>query len=63
VSGAHRRIESAATFRRRRTVALAFVLVVGLLVGPMFVVGEVLMALGLLRRMHHDIHRLAGPTR
>ncbi len=37
--------------------------VVGLLVGPMFVVGEVLMALGLLRRMHHDIHRLAGPTR
>ena len=37
--------------------------VVGLLVGPMFVVGEVLMALGLLRRMHHDIHRLAGSTR
>jgi uncharacterized membrane protein YGL010W len=37
--------------------------VVGLMVGPMFVVGEVLMALGLLRRMHHDIHRLAGSTR
>ena len=37
--------------------------VVGLLVGPMFVVGEVLMAFGLLRRMHHDIQRLAGSTR
>jgi hypothetical protein len=37
--------------------------VVGLIVGPMFVVGEVLMALGLLRRMHHDINRLAGSTR
>ena len=37
--------------------------VVGLLVGPMFVVGEVLMSVGLLRRMHHDIQRLAGPTR
>jgi uncharacterized membrane protein YGL010W len=37
--------------------------VVGLLVGPMFVVGEVLMALGLLRRMNQDIQRQAGPTR
>lgn len=37
--------------------------VVGLMVGPMFVVGEVLMALGLMRRMHHDINRLAGSTR
>ena len=37
--------------------------VVGLLVGPMFVVGEVLMSVGLLRRMHHDIQRLAGSTR
>jgi uncharacterized membrane protein YGL010W len=37
--------------------------VVGLMVGPMFVVGEVLMAVGFLRRMHHDIQRLAGPTR
>jgi uncharacterized membrane protein YGL010W len=36
--------------------------VVGLMVGPMFVVGEVLMALGFLRRMHHDINRLAGST-
>jgi uncharacterized membrane protein YGL010W len=36
---------------------------VGLMIGPMFVVGEVLMAFGLLRRMHHDINRLAGSTR
>jgi uncharacterized membrane protein YGL010W len=36
--------------------------VVGLMVGPMFVVGEVLMALGFLRRMSQDIQRLAGPT-
>jgi uncharacterized membrane protein YGL010W len=36
---------------------------VGLLVGPMFVVGEVLMALGLLQRMHRDIERQAGATR
>jgi uncharacterized membrane protein YGL010W len=37
--------------------------VVGLLVGPMFVVGEVLMVLGMLRRMNQDIQRLAGSTR
>ena len=37
--------------------------VVGLLVGPMFVVGEVLMWAGLLQRMHMDIERQAGPTR
>jgi len=37
--------------------------VVGLMIGPMFVVGEVLMAFGFLRRMHHDINRLAGSTR
>jgi uncharacterized membrane protein YGL010W len=37
--------------------------VVGLMVGPMFVVGELLMAFGFLRRMHHDINRLAGSTR
>ncbi|MEI8051137.1 MAG: hypothetical protein WCI12_06850 [Actinomycetes bacterium] len=36
MSGAHRRIESATTFRRRRTVALAFVLVVVVLVGLIF---------------------------
>lgn len=36
---------------------------VGLLVGPMFVVGEVLMAVGLLQRMHRDIERQAGATR
>ena len=36
---------------------------VGLLVGPMFVVGEVLMWVGLLQRMHMDIERQAGPTR
>jgi hypothetical protein len=29
----------------------------------MFVVGEVLMALGLLQRMHRDIERQAGATR
>jgi uncharacterized membrane protein YGL010W len=37
--------------------------VVGLLVGPMFVVGEVLMWAGLLQRMHMDIERQAGATR
>ena len=36
---------------------------VGLLVGPMFVVGEVLMWAGLLKRMHMDIERQAGATR
>jgi len=36
---------------------------VGLLVGPMFVVGEVLMTVGLLQRMHRDIERQAGATR
>jgi uncharacterized membrane protein YGL010W len=36
---------------------------VGLLVGPMFVVGEVLMWAGLLQRMHMDIERQAGPMR
>ena len=36
---------------------------VGLLVGPMFVVGEVLMAVGLLQRMHRDIERQAGAIR
>lgn len=36
---------------------------VGLLVGPMFVVGEVLMQLGLLQRMRMDIERQAGATR
>ena len=35
---------------------------VGLLVGPMFVVGEVLMGLGLLQKMRRDIERQAGPT-
>jgi uncharacterized membrane protein YGL010W len=37
--------------------------VVGLLVGPMFVVGELLMWAGLLQRMHMDIERQAGATR
>ena len=37
--------------------------VVGLLVGPMFVVGEVLMSAGLLQRMRIDIERQAGATR
>ena len=37
--------------------------VVGLLVGPMFVVGEVLMGLGLLQKMRMDIERQAGATR
>jgi uncharacterized membrane protein YGL010W len=37
--------------------------VVGLLVGPMFVVGEVLMLAGLLQRMRMDIERQAGATR
>jgi uncharacterized membrane protein YGL010W len=36
---------------------------VGLLVGPMFVVGELLMWVGLLQRMHMDIERQAGATR
>jgi len=36
--------------------------VVGLLVGPMFVVGEVLISMGLLQRMRRDIERQAGPT-
>ena len=36
--------------------------VVGLLVGPMFVVGEVLMAIGLLASMRMDIERQAGPA-
>lgn len=36
---------------------------VGLLVGPMFVVGELLMWAGLLQRMRMDIERLAGSTR
>jgi uncharacterized membrane protein YGL010W len=35
---------------------------VGLLVGPMFVVGEVLMSAGLLQRMRMDIERQAGAT-
>ena len=33
------------------------------LVGPMFVVGEVLMALGLMSPMRMAIERQAGPTR
>jgi len=37
--------------------------VVGLLVGPMFVVGEVLMSAGLLQRMRLDIEHQAGATR
>lgn len=36
--------------------------VVGLLVGPMFVVGEALMALGLLGGLHRAIERQAGPV-
>jgi uncharacterized membrane protein YGL010W len=36
---------------------------VGLLVGPMFVVGEVLMSLGMLQRMRMDIERQAGALR
>lgn len=35
---------------------------VGLLVGPMFVVGEALFALGLQRSMLAEIERQAGPT-
>jgi uncharacterized membrane protein YGL010W len=35
---------------------------VGLLVGPMFVVGELLMWAGLLQRMRMDIERQAGGT-
>ncbi len=37
--------------------------VVGLLVGPMFVVGEVLMMAGMLRGMHSLIEAQAGATR
>ena len=36
---------------------------VGLLVGPMFVVAEALMALGLLRALHARVLAEAGPTR
>jgi uncharacterized membrane protein YGL010W len=36
---------------------------IGLMVGPMFVVGEVLMVFGFMRKMKHDISRLAGSTR
>ena len=36
---------------------------VGLLVGPMFVVGEVLMTLGALTPLRHTIEAQAGPTR
>ena len=36
---------------------------VGLLVGPMFVVGEVLMRLGLLRSLHQTVLAEAGPPR
>lgn len=37
--------------------------IVGLLVGPMFVVGEVLMAVGLLGQLRMAIERQAGPSR
>jgi len=37
--------------------------IVGLLVGPMFVVGEAMMALGLLGSLHRAIDRQAGPVR
>jgi uncharacterized membrane protein YGL010W len=37
--------------------------IVGLLVGPMFVVGEVLMAVGLLGPLRKAIERQAGPSR
>jgi uncharacterized membrane protein YGL010W len=37
--------------------------IVGLLIGPMFVVGEVLMAMGLLGQMRMAIERQAGPSR
>lgn len=37
--------------------------IVGLLVGPMFVVGEAMMALGLLGNLHRAIERQAGPVR
>ena len=37
--------------------------IVGLLVGPMFVVGEAMMALGLLGNLHRAIDRQAGPVR
>ena len=37
--------------------------IVGLLIGPMFVVGEVLMAMGMLGQMRLAIERQAGPSR
>lgn len=37
--------------------------IVGLLVGPMFVVGEAMMAVGLLGSLHRAIERQAGPVR
>ena len=37
--------------------------IVGLLVGPMFVVAEWLMALGLLKDLHQQVQAEAGPTR
>ena len=37
--------------------------IVGLLVGPMFVVGEGLMALGLLRDLHQQVEAEVGPAR
>lgn len=37
--------------------------IVGLLVGPMFVVAEVLMALGLLRALRQAVEAKAGPSR
>ena len=37
--------------------------IVGLLVGPMFVVGEAMMALGMLGNLHRAIDRQAGPVR
>ena len=37
--------------------------IVGLLVGPMFVVGEWMMALGLLGSLRRAIDRQAGPVR
>lgn len=37
--------------------------IVGLLVGPMFVVAEVLMALGLLRALRQTVETEAGPSR
>mgnify|MGYP002142343555 CR=1 FL=1 len=37
--------------------------IVGLLVGPMFVVGEWMMALGMLGSLHRAVERQAGPVR